>query len=224
MLHISYCCISDTVTVEIFWITGENLFFKSQVRIFSLIQDWEPFFEWWRNFLNLKWKYISWITNKNLWLGYQLEKKRVLKIFLLFEKCPNTEFFLVRIFPHSDWIRKDTPYIFVFSPNARKYGPERAPYLDTFHAVSFRIQSECEKIQKRKNSIFERFSHSLYLNFFNYMTLSWLKKSSNQWQKIWIKLVTYNANSKELIYRDASEFLWLSVDYLLLWKLWLCYY
>ena len=25
--------------------------------------------------------------------------------------CPNTEFFLVRIFPHSDWIRRDT---FVF--------------------------------------------------------------------------------------------------------------
>ena len=42
------------------------------------------------------------------------------------EKCPNTEFFLVRIFPHSGWI---------FSPNAGKYGPEKTPYLDTFHAV-----------------------------------------------------------------------------------------
>ena len=27
---------------------------------------------------------------------------------LLREKCPNTEFFLVRVFPHSDWIRRDT--------------------------------------------------------------------------------------------------------------------
>ena len=26
------------------------------------------------------------------------------------EKCPNTEFFQVCIFPHSHWIRKDTPY------------------------------------------------------------------------------------------------------------------
>ena len=26
------------------------------------------------------------------------------------EKCPNTEFFLVRIFPHADWIRRDTSY------------------------------------------------------------------------------------------------------------------
>ena len=35
------------------------------------------------------------------------------------EKCPNTEFFLVRIFLYSDWI----------------YRPEKTPYLDTFHAV-----------------------------------------------------------------------------------------
>ena len=26
------------------------------------------------------------------------------------ENCPNTEFFLVRIFPHSDWIRRDTEW------------------------------------------------------------------------------------------------------------------
>ena len=43
----------------------------------------------------------------------------------LHEKCPNTELFLVRIFPNSD----------VFSPNARKYRPEKTPYLDTFHEV-----------------------------------------------------------------------------------------
>ena len=50
------------------------------------------------------------------------------------EKCPNTELFLVRIFPHSDWIRRDV-YLSVFSPNAGKYGPEITPYLGTFHAV-----------------------------------------------------------------------------------------
>ena len=50
------------------------------------------------------------------------------------EKCPNTELFLVRIFPHSDWIRRDA-YLSVFSPNAGKYGPEITPYLGTFHAV-----------------------------------------------------------------------------------------
>ena len=27
------------------------------------------------------------------------------------------------------------PYFPVFNPNTGKYGPEKAPYLDTFHAV-----------------------------------------------------------------------------------------
>ena len=51
------------------------------------------------------------------------------------EMCPNTEFFLVRIFPHSDWIRRDTSHLSVFSPNAEKYGLEKSPYLDTFNPV-----------------------------------------------------------------------------------------
>ena len=54
-------------------------------------------------------------------------KVSVINVFTqsLHEKCPNTELFLVCIFPNSD----------VFSPNARKYRPEKTPYLDTFHAV-----------------------------------------------------------------------------------------
>ena len=35
------------------------------------------------------------------------------------------EVILVLIFPHSDWIRRDTEYLSAFSPNARKYGPEQ---------------------------------------------------------------------------------------------------
>ena len=50
-------------------------------------------------------------------------------------KCPNIEFSLIRIFSHSDWIRRDTEYLSLFSLNARKCGPEKTPYLDTFHAV-----------------------------------------------------------------------------------------
>ena len=68
------------------------------------------------------------------------------------EKCPNTEFFLVHIFPHSD----------VFSPNAGKYGPEKTPYLERYE-VSLRIQSDCGKIRTRKNSVFGHFSHSVRL-------------------------------------------------------------
>ena len=54
---------------------------------------------------------------------------------VLREKCPNMECLLACIFPYLDWIRRLTEYISVFSPNAGKYGPEKTPYLDTFHAV-----------------------------------------------------------------------------------------
>ena len=43
------------------------------------------------------------------------------------EKCPNTEFFLIRFFPHSDWVRRNA--------DSEKYGPEKIPYLDTFQAL-----------------------------------------------------------------------------------------
>ena len=33
--------------------------------------------------------------------------------------------FLVRILPGLDWIRRDAPYLSVFSPNAEKFGPEK---------------------------------------------------------------------------------------------------
>ena len=59
--------------------------------------------------------------------------RKVLQVNLvcnsLREKCPNIEFFLVRIFQHLD-------------------------------RVSLRIQSECEKIRTRKNSVFGHFSRS----------------------------------------------------------------
>ena len=61
----------------------------------------------------------------------------------LHEECPSTEFLLICIFPYSDWIRRGTlylsvfspKYLSVFSPNTRKYGPEKTTYLDTFHAA-----------------------------------------------------------------------------------------
>ena len=58
------------------------------------------------------------------------------------EKCPNTDFFQVHIISHSDWIRRDTQYRPVFSPNAGKYGPEKIQYLDTFRTVNFESFAE----------------------------------------------------------------------------------
>ena len=68
------------------------------------------------------------------------------------EKSHNAEFFLVRIFPHSDWIRRNTPYLFVFSQNAGKCGPEKTQYLDTFHAVRIRLQIGNTQIYCRQNN------------------------------------------------------------------------
>ena len=44
--------------------------------------------------------------------------------------------FFWSVFSDSDWIRRDTPYLSVFSPNAGKNGPEKTLHLDTFHAVT----------------------------------------------------------------------------------------
>ena len=73
----------------------------------------------------------------------------LIKVFTLREKYPNTEFILVRIFPHSDWIPRNNSYLSVLSRNAGKYGPEKTPYLDTYHVsvifsslskISFEVQ------------------------------------------------------------------------------------
>ena len=55
------------------------------------------------------------------------------------EKYRNAEFFLTCVFPHSNWIRRDTEYL----------------------SVSLRIQFECGKTRTRKNSVFGYFSRSV---------------------------------------------------------------
>ena len=48
------------------------------------------------------------------------------------------EIFLVRVFLYSDWIRRFTPQISVFSPNTGKYGPERSSVFGQFsHSAPF---------------------------------------------------------------------------------------
>ena len=74
------------------------------------------------------------------------------------EKCPNVQFFLIRIFPYSGRIQRNTEYLSVFTPNAEKYGPEKTPYLDTFHAVLF-----ASKIVKIKILQVLCFSHCILI-------------------------------------------------------------
>ena len=53
----------------------------------------------------------------------------------LYEKYPNSEFFLARMFPYSDLIWRFIFKIFILIQNTGKYGPKKTPYLDNFHAV-----------------------------------------------------------------------------------------
>ena len=55
------------------------------------------------------------------------------------EKCPDTKFYLVRIFLYLDWKLTFIELISMFSSNTGKKGPEETPYLDTCHAVLLRF-------------------------------------------------------------------------------------
>ena len=54
-------------------------------------------------------------------------------------------------------MRRDTPYISMFSPNAGQYGPEKTPYLDTFHSE---INKSCsDTMISRKDNGIENLVH-----------------------------------------------------------------
>ena len=98
---------------------------------------------------------------------------------------------MVRISPHLDWIRRDTQYLSIFSPNAGKYGPELriSPYLDTFHAAA-----RCEMF---------RISEKMYLLLCKPLTVStnlknfqFMKKDQN----------TENSDSFETKNKDVDNF------------------
>ena len=99
-----------------------NLLISQKLSSFNKGHSWKKF-----NFISIS--KVDKIRNGTL------PPHAILEIRVLCEMCPNTEFFLVHIFPHLDWIWGDTKYLSVFSMNAGKYGPEKTPYLDTFHVV-----------------------------------------------------------------------------------------
>ena len=92
-------------------------------------------------------------------------------LYTVRKKSPNMEIFLVRIFPHSAWIRRDTEYFSVFIWNAGKYGPKKTPYMDTFHAVvAF----------SSLNSY--RMNVCLYFDTFQNVVIAGLKCRSSPWR------------------------------------------
>ena len=69
------------------------------------------------------------------------------------EKCSGTEFFLVRMFPLSDWIQRDTSYLSVFSLNAGKYGPKKLRIWTFFTQVQLNEDSWKTKIFRTNHYI-----------------------------------------------------------------------
>ena len=89
--------------------------------------------KWWAMYTNLKKNAIVRQPHSRSSDGY------IYVYPSLREKCPNTESFLARIFLYSDWIRRDTEYLSIFSSNSGKYGAGMTPCLDTFHAEHLSI-------------------------------------------------------------------------------------
>ena len=69
------------------------------------------------------------------------------------EKCSGTEFFLVPMFPLSDWIQRDTSYLSVFSLNAGKYGPKKLRIWTFFTQVQLNEDSWKTKIFRTNHYI-----------------------------------------------------------------------
>ena len=79
------------------------------------------------------------------------------------EKCPNTEFHLVCIFPHSYWIRRDTR-ISPYSVRMRENTDQKKLRIWTLsRSVNFRIDQFLWWLAFAYN-IFEEFAESSYVN------------------------------------------------------------
>ena len=60
--------------------------------------------------------------------------------------------FLVSIFPNSDWIRRDTVYLSVFSSNAGKYDQKNSKYDQFSRSKKKRKTKQAKKKQEQINS------------------------------------------------------------------------
>ena len=67
------------------------------------------------------------------------------------------------IFPHSDWIRRDTPYLSVFSPNSGKCGKNgdqnNSEYGLFLRSEHLHKHDYCSKVFKKQRSNFVIFSN-----------------------------------------------------------------
>ena len=120
---------------EVFWTKNSKHIKKEASVTLSFYYILIQFCLFWSMTINFVWsrfhysQIVHFLQNSLYGLFYYI-------FYQLRENCPNTEFFLVRIFLYLYRIRRLAPRISVFSSaNTGIYGPEKTPYLDTFHAV-----------------------------------------------------------------------------------------
>ena len=131
------------------------------------------------------------------------------------DKCPNKQFFLVCIFPHSDWIWREE-YLSALSPNAGKYGPEKAPYLDTSRSVSYGFHNifEAQVVGFSEPYQISRMELFAKIAAFNSVLnspgrTSWRKKVNSEFSLYWVwessyQLVFNSFVTEVLLFRNES--------------------
>ena len=88
---------------------------------------------------------------------------------------------LVLIFSHLDGIRRDTEYLSVFNPNARKYGPKKTSDMDTFHEViPFMILINLTKIMNAKIQSHRKIKSSIIAQITNVKLFNILLKMNDE--------------------------------------------
>ena len=124
---------------------------------------------------------------------------------------------LVRIFPHLDWIRRNTEYLFVFSPNMGKCGQNNSKYGHFLRSVYSEVFWEELFSKFCKNSWKNNF-HGVILSdivgeFFNLTTNDSFKGIFNEkLMKIFKATVFWDVCFPNSYFKALSTFLLISLS------------
>ena len=98
--------------------------------------------------------------------------------------------FLVRILPHSDWIRRGTPYLPTFSPNAEKYRPEKL-WIQT-------LLTQCSFLSIKHHFLGQKILYFLKINIKDTRSMCWIcsKLTKRQQHNVWNFFKVNNKNTR----------------------------
>ena len=114
---------------------------------------------------------------------------------------------LVRIFPHKDWIKRDTPHLSVFSPNTWKIRTRITPNTDTFHAVGNGTLNNWISLRTQKQQ--EQKQTSLFtppgFPYTNNLIIYWIQHHMSPHFFVWFRFEV-NLISNKSLYRFQSRY------------------